>query len=145
MNLELIGILSPSIIAIAILVYTLFVNRETKSVGNVEKNEKKATTFESDSQYLMFLVDYFCKSAYNNKLIPYQKNNNQYAFINDEVFNEVVIETARQITQHLSQPYKDTMSYYVPNITDFTSELVYNTITRMVMELNKETIKKLSR
>jgi hypothetical protein len=147
MNVELLGLLLPSVIAIIVFIYMIFINKPAKVSGNVEKKitpEKKVTTFESDSQYLMFLVDYFCKSAYNNKLVPYQKNNNQYNFINDDIFNEVVMETTRQVSQHLSQPYKDTLAYYIPNTTEFTSELVYNTVTRMVMELNKETIKKLS-
>jgi hypothetical protein len=150
MNIDFIYIiiLLPCLISIALFVYLISSDKTEKNVnsGNIEKNNpKKITTFENDSQYLMFLVDYFCKSAYTNKLLPYQKNNNNYTIISDDIFNEVVIETTRQISKYLSNPYRETISYYVPNVTEFASELVYNTVSKMVLELNKETINNLSK
>jgi hypothetical protein len=113
--------------------------------GNIEKNKRiTSSNFEKDIQYLMFLVDYFCKNARETRLIPYQRANNSFSMINDEVFNEVVLETTRKVVNFVSEDYRELLKVYMDNATDFTSTLVFNKITEYTMEINKETIKKVN-
>ena len=143
-------ILMPCMVSMYLMVYLIVEDKNEKNAETErrkvegEKRPKKTTNFETDVQYLMFLVDYFCKATFSNNLVPYQRNNNNYTMISDDIFDDAVLNTSKQVVQFLSKDYRETLSYYMPNITNFASQLVYNTITKMVLELNKETIKKLS-
>jgi len=130
---------------IIILLFLKYVNNTKKPVsGNVEKKKTvNPTVFDKDVQYLMFIVDYLTKQAEKNRLVPYQKSNNSFSIINDTVFEEVVMSTTTQAMGFLSEDYRQLINYYVGDVTQFTSTLVYNRITEMVYELNKQTIKKL--
>jgi hypothetical protein len=121
------------------------INGKKPVIGNIEKKQKAINaSFEKDIQYIMFLVDYFCKNARETRLIPYQRANNSYSMINDEVFNEVVLETTRKVVGFVSDDYKDLLKIYMDNVTDFTSTLVFNKIAEYTMEINKETIKRVN-
>jgi hypothetical protein len=146
MDVNVLILMLPSFVSIAIFLLIL-IDKDEETKNQIEKpvGQKHDYNFEKDVQYLIFIVDYFCKVAYSTKLVPYQKGNNGNNFINDNVFNDIVLETTRQVVKYLSVSYREVLSYYIPNITDFVAELVYNKIIEMTMELNRETIRKISK
>jgi hypothetical protein len=132
-------------LALVALFAGFIMNGKKPVIGSIEKKQKAVNaSFEKDIQYVMFLVDYFCKNARDTRLIPYQRANNSYSMINDEVFNEVVMETTRKVVGFVSNDYKDMLQSYMDNVTDFTSTLVFNKIAEYTMEINKETIKRVN-
>lgn len=146
-NLLLYGIILVVLLNLVLVAFVakFIIDSKKPVVGNVEKKQKVVNaSFEKDIQYLMFLIDYFCKNARDTRLIPYQRANNSYSMINDEVFNEVVLNTTRQVINFISDDYRELLQVYMENVTDFSSTLVFNKITEYTMEINKETIKRVN-
>ncbi|QXN70162.1 putative secreted/membrane protein [Bacillus phage vB_BspM_Internexus] len=109
--------------------------------GNIEKKLANKD-FESDTKYLMFLVDYFCNKSRDLKLIPYQRRSTSLSLLNDDILIKITAETTHSVMQQLSEPYKESLSVYIRDLTDFVTVLVYNRIAEITVELNRTTIKK---
>jgi len=141
------------IIASSIIYLTLFVflsrmqknnHIERKSEKGIHLPNPRIVNFESDSQFLMFTIKQACNVATITKLYPLHESNAKANLINDETFQTILADATRQVVGQLSTEYRETLSYYTADVIGFVTQLVYNELITVTIELNRQSIKKMN-
>lgn len=123
------------ILMLIFFIRNFFINQHKK----VSK-EIKHSTFEEDTKYLNYLLDFYCENAMNTQLIPYQKNNDNMNIINEDIFDKIVLDVTKKVIVNLSDSYINLLNFYISDVTDFVSSMVYDRILKFSLKLNTQSI-----
>lgn len=113
-------------------------NASSKQVINSKDNIENIMTD------LLVIVEYKCSNAYEKSIIPAtERDLKQRKTISDETLNMISAEVTYEIISFLSDTYIRRISTIIKSdkIEQFILSLVYDTLSKLVIQLNKEILK----
>jgi hypothetical protein len=137
-----------TIIALILLVQLFFslyrIIFRNNGQSNITANN---STYQKIMEDLDKIVQRKCYTAYRRALQPYvNKALKNKPLINDKVVNEISIQITKELFEELSNEYLQKLYaiYKEEKVEDIILELVYNTVTEMAMNINKNSINKMN-
>lgn len=141
-NLSLLSIIL--ILNVACLIFELLLKKN----NDRRKNEIiiPNITIKEVMDDLNYLINYKCNNALQKILIPFKnkKLGNSDSLISDEVLNEITTQISKEIISELSLGYKKKLCLILEEniLEDVILSLVYDNLSNIVIQLNKDSIKK---
>lgn len=124
--------------------YQIIYKKNNQIIGT---NNSTNSNFQKIMEDLDKLVQRKCYNAYMRVLKPYvSKSLKNKPLINDKVVNEISITITKEILDEMSISYRNKLEeiYNKDKLDDIILELVYNIVTEMAMNINKDTINKMN-
>ena len=154
MNKYLIASLIVNLLLIIILIIYYMKNRKTIRILSARSNKLSLynnITFNDIFEDILTLINYKVKMTYEKTILPLtnkeiKNGKSKPSIIDDSTTNTIVFIVVEDIMKILSPEYKEKMSMVIDsnNIQDFITSLVYDVVSKVVMEANKETIRKMN-
>lgn len=134
-------------IFVALMLFIICLNIVLPKFLIKKKPIKTEIAYKTIMDELTQIVQYKCMIAYRRALQPIvDKAINTTPLLNDKIVNELSIQITKEIFDEMAESYLNKLYsiYKREKIEDIVLELVYNTITEMALDINKNTIQKMN-
>lgn len=114
---------------------------------NNKQNIMSQETIESFMKDISVLINYKCSVTYEKIIIPLsEKDLKNRKTITDETLNNITVEISNEILNTLSNQYLMKISSVIKpeQIESFIISMVYDTLSKLVINLNREIVAELS-
>lgn len=146
MDIYLIFLFIVLVIYILSMVFVIFIYKK-----NIKNNQIPVQvsniTIEEILKDLDTLIKYKCENLYQKVLLPLKNKTlgNSDAIITDDILDSLTLETSKEIIDQLSDNYKEKIYMVIKRekFEEFIINLVYDKISNIVIQMNKESVRKI--
>lgn len=147
MDIYLIIMITIIILNIICIIINIFMNRKEKNEKNYIPPIISNVTIEEILKDLDTLIKYKCENLYQKVLLPLKNKTlgNSDTIITDEILDSLTLETSKEIIDQLSDNYKEKIYLVIKEekFEEFIVNLVYDKISNIVIQMNKESVRKI--
>jgi len=147
MDIYLIIMIIIIVLNIICIIINIFMDRKEKNEKNYIPPIISNVTIEEILKDLDTLIKYKCENLYQKVLLPLKNKTlgNSDTIITDEILDSLTLETSKEIIDQLSDNYKEKIYLVIKEekFEEFIVNLVYDKISNIVIQMNKESVRKI--